>query len=385
VPLASVNEVGGDPRRPTTTPQSFHDHNRERRLRYPQAMLASTTHDTKRTEDVRARLNVLSEVPKEWRAAVQRFSRINKRWRREVDGLQAPSAKDEYLYYQSVIGIWPLTPPTSDERHTLILRLQGYMEKAVHESKQQTSWLNPSRAYDEAVREFVAQTLRDSPQNRFIAEAQALHDRIVDAGQYNALSQLALKLLSPGVPDIYQGQEMFDYSLVDPDNRRPVNYVMAREALAADGERTCYSLRDPRLKLMITRRLLDVRRRLAHLWSHGEYVSLEVLGPLADHVIAFAWRGGESRQIELVAAVPRFVQKLIDVQRLSRSDVPACQSFLQSQTWQGTIIVWPSGEPVAATDVFTSQPIELGEPAVEVASLLNGFPIAVLESKSASP
>src|SRR5262249_23648986 len=157
---------------------------------------------------------------------------------------------------------------TSDERKSLIERLQGYMEKAIHEAKQQTSWLNPSRAYDEAVWEFVSQTLRDSPNNRFIAEVQALHDRIVDAGQYNAVSQLALKLLSPGVPDIYQGQELFDYSLVDPDNRRPVNYDFAREALSAVGQtflsaragadsdrQEClshFSLRDPRLKLLIT-------------------------------------------------------------------------------------------------------------------------------------
>ena len=137
-----------------------------------------------------------------------RFSRMNKRWRRDIDGESAPTPKDEYLYYQSLLGIWPLQPPTSGERAELVRRLQAYMEKATHEAKQRTSWINPNPAYEEAVRDFVRQTLRESPQNRFVAEVRAFHERIADAGQYNALAQLVLKLLSPGVPDIYQGQEL---------------------------------------------------------------------------------------------------------------------------------------------------------------------------------
>src|SRR5947207_4811303 len=165
VPLGSVNEVGGDPRWPTTPPKQFHDHNLERLARYRQAMLATTTHDTKRTEDVRARLNVLSEIPRDWRNAVQRFSRLNKRWQRDVDGESAPTSKDEYLFYQSLLGVWPLQPPAPGERAELVRRLQAYMEKATHEAKQRTSWINPNPAYEEAVRDFVRQTLRDSPQN----------------------------------------------------------------------------------------------------------------------------------------------------------------------------------------------------------------------------
>src|SRR5205823_455609 len=235
----SVNEVGGDPRRPTTSSKQFHDHNLERVIRYRHAMLATTTHDTKRTEDVRARLNVLSEIPREWRTAVQRFSRLNKRCRRDVEGESAPSASDEYLYYQSLLGIWPLQPPNANKRGELVRRLQGYMEKATHEAKQRTSWINPNRAYEEAMRDFVQQTLRDSPQNRFVAEVQTFRERITDAGQYNALAQLVLKLLSPGVPDIYQGQELWDYSLVDPDNRRPVDFEARRTALADVGSEPC--------------------------------------------------------------------------------------------------------------------------------------------------
>lgn len=382
IPLASVNEVGGDPRRPTTSPAQFHDQNRDRSNRYRQAMLATTTHDTKRTEDVRARLNVLSEIPRDWRAAVQRFSRQNKRWRREVDGEAAPSLKDEYLFYQSALGIWPRHEPTAEERDALIQRLQGYMEKATHEAKQRTSWINPSPAYDEAVREFVAQTLRESPKNQFTAELHAFGERIADAGQYNALAQVVLKLLSPGVPDIYQGQEFWDYSLVDPDNRRPVDFAARRAALAEIKESAAsiqsLSLHDPQLKLLVTHRLLALRRRLAHLWTHGEYLPLEVSGPLSDHLLAFAWRGTESQRIELIVAVPRFVQKLIDADRLSATTpTPA---LLPPTVWSGTTITWPNGQPLSAKNLLTGDSLTLNHTPLDAATLFNHFPLAILET-----
>jgi len=378
VPLGSVNEVGGDPRRPTTTTRQFHEQNQHRTGRYRQAMLATTTHDTKRTEDVRARLNVLSEIPRDWRNAVQRFSRLNRRWRRDVDGEPAPTSKDEYLFYQSALGIWPTQPPTPDERNVLIQRLQGYMEKATHEAKQRTSWINPNAAYDEAVRDFVSHTLRDAPQNRFVAELQAFHDRIVDAGQYNALSQLVLKLLSPGVPDIYQGQELWDYSLVDPDNRRPVNFNFRREALA-QLDQQALSIRDPRLKLLVTQRLLHLRRRLAHLWASGDYVPLEASGPLAENVIAFGWRGAESQRLELVAVVPRFVQKLIDAQRARGPEAHAGPWPLPSEVWEGTTIAWPMVGRMTATSALNGDQQSLEEALIPVGPLWAHFPVAVLE------
>jgi len=234
------------------------------------------------------------------------------------------------------------------------------------------------------------------PQNRFIEEVQAFHERIVDAGQYNALAQLALKLLAPGVPDIYQGQELWDYSLVDPDNRRPVNYSVAREALAqvardflsagaSNGRQEVsrhVSLRDPRLKLMVTHRLLNVRRRLAHLWSQGDYIALDVSGPLAEHVLALAWRGAESQRIELVAVVPRFVQKLIDAERQRGADIPASHLALPTRVWEGTVVAWPANECGVGTHIFTGQTLSITEPHVEVAASLSDFPIAVLEMTS---
>jgi (1->4)-alpha-D-glucan 1-alpha-D-glucosylmutase len=386
VPLGSVNEVGGDPRRPTTLSKQFHDHNLERVARYRQAMLATTTHDTKRTEDVRARLNVLSEIPREWRNAVQRFSRLNKRWRREVDGEAAPTPKDEYLYYQSLLGIWPLQAPNSAQREELIRRLQAYMEKATHEAKQRTSWINPNPPYEEAVRDFVRQTLRDSPQNRFVAEMQAFHERILDAGQYNGLAQLVLKLLSPGVPDIYQGQELWDFSLVDPDNRRPVDFEVRRKALAEIGAESFQAssfasppLRDPLLKLLVSQRLLQLRRRSAHLWGAGDYVPLETAGLLAEHAVAFGWRNAETHQLELVAAVPRFVQKLIEAERASGARTASSLCVLPASAWEGTFVVLPAGTNVPVRNVFTGQCTTLAEPALPMGVLLGEFPVGVLE------
>jgi (1->4)-alpha-D-glucan 1-alpha-D-glucosylmutase len=384
VPLGSVNEVGGDPRRPTTTPVQFHDQNRERSHHYRQAMLATTTHDTKRTEDVRARLNVLSEIPRDWRAAVQRFSRLNKRLRREVDGEPAPSLKDEYLFYQSALGIWPLSEPTAEERAKLIERLQGYMEKATHEAKQRTSWINPSPAYDEAVRDFVAQTLSDSPKNQFVDELQAFCERVADAGLLNSLGQVVLKLLSPGVPDIYQGQEFLDFSLVDPDNRRPVDYASRRAALgevrgAAPDSGLGFGLRDSRLKFLVTQRLLQLRQRLSHLWSQGDYLALEVSGPLAEHLLAFGWRGAESHQLEVIAVVPRFVQKLIDAERSSPLGMPAGRFPLPSSVWTGTTVAWPNGAAPAFKQVFTGERIQVENGAIDANALFSHFPVAVLE------
>jgi (1->4)-alpha-D-glucan 1-alpha-D-glucosylmutase len=311
---------------------------------------------------------------------------MNKRWRRDVDGEPAPTQRDEYLYYQSLLGVWPLQPPNSAQREELIRRLQAYMEKATHEAKQRTSWINPNPAYEEAVRDFVRQTLRDSPQNRFFTEMQAFHERITDAGQYNALAQLVVKLLSPGVPDIYQGQELWDYSLVDPDNRRPVDFEGRRQLLSEVvseswqiSKLASQPLRDPRLKLLVTQRLLQLRSRSAHLWSTGDYVPLETAGLLADHVLAFGWRSAESHQLELVAAVPRFVQKLIDAERATGAANASSLCALPASIWEGTFILLSPGTNLPVKNAFTGQCTTLIEPALPAGVLLGEFPVGVLE------
>jgi (1->4)-alpha-D-glucan 1-alpha-D-glucosylmutase len=284
------------------------------------------------------------------------------------------------------VGVWPLTPPNAAMHQSLTERLQAYMEKATHEAKQRTSWINPNKAYDDAVREFVSETLRESPQNRFLQEVQAFCRRIGEAGQLNALSQLALKLLSPGVADVYQGQELWDYSLVDPDNRRPVDFTERRQALAeldawnqlpADERRERVSqlgqsLANPRLKLLVTRTLLALRQQRSQTWS--EYVPLEVSGPMAEHLVAFGWRNAETHRIELLAAVPRFLHKL--TQQAEAVDRGWC---LAEHVWSGTTVQIPAEAGGVLQSVFTASRCGTDGEALAVGPLLQEFPLVVLE------
>ncbi len=220
LPLTSLNEVGGEPAAGALSVEEFHGENLARLGQRPWSLTCTTTHDTKRSEDVRARINVLTEIPQLWRNAVNRWARFNRRYHRDVDGKSAPSRNDEYLFYQSLLGVWPLEPPTPQEHEQLAQRLQSYMEKATHEAKLHTSWITPDPDYDQAVRQFVAAVLETGPRNRFLEDFTAFHEQVVDWGLYTALAQVVLKLASPGVPDVYQGQELWDFSLVDPDNCR---------------------------------------------------------------------------------------------------------------------------------------------------------------------
>ena len=245
---------------------------------------------------------MLSEIPHLWRKAVNRWARLNRRHHREVAGQPAPSRNDEYLFYQSLVGVWPLGPVNGEDLRELAARLAAYMEKATHEAKVHTSWINPDAEYDAAIREFVSAVLDDHAKNRFLAEFRHFHEQVVNWGLYGALSQILLKLTSPGVPDIYQGQELWDFSLVDPDNRRPVDFALRRKMLARlrkDAGRNDRSLlalarqlaqdpRDPRLKLLVTWRVLQYRRQHADLFRLGDYIPLDVIGPQAKHVCAFA-------------------------------------------------------------------------------------------------
>ncbi|MBS0201551.1 MAG: malto-oligosyltrehalose synthase [Planctomycetes bacterium] len=387
VPLVSVNEVGNAPERATTSIAEFHDSNRIRNRNSPRAMLATSTHDTKRSEDVRARLHVLSEIPREWRSAVSRFARLNKSLLREVDGEPAPSRNDEYLYYQTVLGIWPLEKPSSTEHKQLVDRLIRYMEKATREAKQRTSWNNPNEDYDAAVREFVTQTLRESSRNKFLKGLSALHARIVPAGQCNALGQVALKLLSPGVPDIYQGQELWDFSLVDPDNRRPVDFSLRQrylaeirhwdELTAEDRSSRAISLgrslTDPRLKLLVTYRLLTLRRLNSDLFFDGEYVPLETKGPKQQHIVAFGWRPTADSALEVVAVIPRQVVTLIS----DRS--AADQSLWEMDAWKETEVVLSPNTSGPYRCVFTERTHAPQLDGLPVSTLLDAFPLSVLQ------
>jgi (1->4)-alpha-D-glucan 1-alpha-D-glucosylmutase len=390
-PLASVNEVGSHPDVAPVSIESFHQENVHRLRNFPTTMLATSTHDTKRSEDVRARIDILAEVPHLWRKACNHWLRLNRRWHREIDGLAAPSRNDEYLFYQTLVGFWPTHKPEADQHAELVARLQAYMEKATHEAKTRTSWVNPNVGYDEAVREFVAKVLERRKDNRFLAAFEQFLESVLDWGLYTAVSQVALKILSPGVPDIYQSQELWDFSLVDPDNRRLVDYdlrsqllselqTMARQGPQKQRElaaQLAAAPRDPRLKLYVTWRLLELRRTQAELFSQGQYVPLSVTGPAEKHLCAFTWQyerdnGGMQH---VVVVVPRLLAQLANTQGTS------CPAPLwQADTWGDTQVQFAITAGHQLRNLFSGTVLD-ERSALSVASLLAEFPIAVLTSE----
>jgi (1->4)-alpha-D-glucan 1-alpha-D-glucosylmutase len=390
-PLTSLNEVGGEPARGVVSVEEFQRENADRRQKRPRSLLATTTHDTKRSEDVRARINVLSEIPQLWRTAVNRWSRLNRWQRRETEGQPAPSRNDEYLFYQALIGVWPLEPPDDATLPPLVERLQGYMEKASHEAKVHTSWINPSPEYDAAVREFVAGVLGNHAKNRFLSEFQEFHGRVVNWGLYTALSQAFLKLTSPGVPDIYQGQELWDFSLVDPDNRRPVDFdgrrkILAQlktdlrpneESLAPVARQLAENPRDSRIKLLTTWRALQFRRQHAELLDQGQYIPLVAGGTKAAHVCAFAWHlpavGGRAAQ-SAVAVAPRLLASLTPLPAgADRSPPP-----LGEGVWLDTYLDVPQLPAAPLKDLFTGRVIMPQNSRLPLAAVLADFPVALL-------
>ncbi len=390
-PLVSLNEVGGDPVRGTTTPEEFHSQNLARHADWPCSLITTTTHDTKRSEDARARIHILSEIPRMWRAAVNRWARINRRHHHEVDGQPAPSRNDEYLFYQTLVGVWPLHAPDREGYRQLVDRLQAYMEKATYEAKLLTSWINPHAEYDQAIRQFVASVLDDHPKNRFLGEFRAFQKRVLHWGLYTALSQTLLKLTSPGVPDIYQGQELWDFSLVDPDNRRPVDFARRQEMLSslqtelAAGDEALLGLArrlagnpcDDRLKLFVTWRALQWRRQHASLVRRGRYVPLAVEGEHAAHVCAFAWvsatAADQPDDFAMVVA-PRLLARLTPLSEATdRAPAP-----LGPAVWGNTRIPVGGLPARRLKNVLTGQSHSLEDPCLVVSDLLSDFPLGLL-------
>ncbi len=385
--LISLNEVGGDPARFGEPVAAFHEQNAERLARWPETLLATSTHDTKRSEDVRARIHVLSEIPREWRVQVGRWSRLNKRKKVVVNGRPAPDRNEEYLLYQTLVGSWPLGAPDPAELADYRARIRAYMVKAIKETKVNTSWVNPDQEYDEAVQAFVAAILEETPGNRFLTELRAFQARIVRYGLLNSLGQTVLKIASPGIPDFYQGTERWDFSLVDPDNRRPVDYGARRALLdglmkriAASGEdliplarELAEKLEDGRVKLYVIHRGLTARKDVTELFVTGAYLPMEVEGERAGHVVAFARQAGDR---VAVAAVPRLVTCLVK----RPNALP-----LGEEAWGGTWLPLPSG--IAARrfrNCFTGERLEAvereGQPGLPLAEMLRHFPVALLLS-----
>ena len=334
--FAALNEVGGDPGRFGIGLDEFHEWNEGRAQRWPNAMLATSTHDTKRSEDTRARMALLSEIPDRWRETVAGWFERNSRHR--VDGM--PDGDMEYLLYQTLVGAWPLSPERATE----------YMLKASREAKVHTSWIDPNDAYDDALKIFVENVLSD---DGFTDELDAFVAPLVDPGYVNALAQTLLKLTCPGVPDVYQGQEIWDFSLVDPDNRRPVDYAQRRSLLdraVTIGAAEAWADRATGIpKLMVVNRCLTLRRNRPGIFA-GAYRRLDARGPAADHTVAF------SRSDAAITVVPRLALAL---------------------DWGDTSIDLPGG---TWRDVFTGT--ERSGSAL-VSEMLGGFPVALLTKESA--
>jgi len=290
--LLALNEVGGDPAAGALTVETFHNMMRTRAKEWPHGMTATATHDTKRGEDARARLLALAELPGEWASAVGRWKILNAPHLVVEGSLRSPSAAFEYMLYQALVGAWPL----ADRDDAFLDRMQAYALKAAREGKQETSWLNPHAAYEAGLRTFLARILDPTLSAEFLGSLQSFTQRTSLLGALNSLSQITLKATMPGVPDFYQGTEFWDFSLVDPDNRRPVDFAARAAALAGletpDWTSLAQNWTDGRVKLAWTRHLLKLRAELAGVFADGDYQPLEVIGPHRDHVIAFARRHG---------------------------------------------------------------------------------------------
>jgi (1->4)-alpha-D-glucan 1-alpha-D-glucosylmutase len=354
--LIALNEVGGEPERFGLSLKAFHAAQEDRARRWPHTMLGSSTHDTKRSEDVRARLGVLSELAPAWRMALRRWSLVNRSHHTELEGEAAPTRGDEYHFYQALVGIWPGRSPEE-----LAARLKAYMLKAAREAKLRTSWINPDAAYEAALERFVDGALQSG---LFRQELEATVGRLAHLGMLVGLSQALLKVASPGVPDYYQGTELWDFSLVDPDNRRPVDYELRRRMLEEkpwSPEELMANLADGRAKLHVIRKGLELRKRFPGLFHGARYQPLHADGEREDNLCAFALSAGADA---IIAAAPRLFARLM---------APDDVAPVGERVWGGSRIRIPEG---AWLDVLTGERHAGGE--LRLAALLATFPVALL-------
>lgn len=368
--LICLNEVGGDPSRFAVTSSGLHQANLERARSWPHSMLATSTHDTKRSEDVRARIAVLSELPDLWKRHLSRWSQLNRGKRRQVDDLPAPDREDEYLLYQTLAGLWSAELDTE----TTIQRLQAYMTKAGREAKRSTSWINPNPDYEAAVSEFIVQLLSNPDRNAFLRDFSSLAATVTFFGRINSLVTTALKITAPGVPDFYQGTELPALTLVDPDNRAPVDFDAAARRLDSLAEVTeVRPLLDDadgvRAKLFVTSKLLQLRAAHEQLFARGSYQPLQVEGEHKEHVFAFA-RVHEGRGI--VVVLPRWTA------RLMRGEM----TLPLGHIWGDTKVIIGSAVGGALQETLAVRPVavtpEGEERSLRIAQVFAEFPLAVL-------
>ena len=386
--LISLNEVGGDPHKFGTTIDEFHTANQRRLENWPHSMLTSSTHDSKRSEDVRARIDVLSEIPALWRMNLRRWRDWNRRKKRAIEGQLLPTRNDEYLLYQTLVGTWPTESLDDAGWQVYSERVQQYMLKSAREAKELTSWANTNSDYENALLDFTKAVLDRRPNNKFLPDFSEFHKRIARIGIFNSLSQCLLKLTSPGVPDIYQGNELWEFSLVDPDNRRPVNYDLRRQLidslpdpLSTDAHipaelptALLENMNSGLAKLLVTQRTLHIRkRRQSLLFQKGRYLPLKVVGSKADHICAFA-REYDGRSI--IVAVPRLCAVLLG----DNFDSPSDPSL-----WEDTALEVPFTDQACFHRAFTGDCVRVerrdGDKYLPAAKVFANFPVALLLNK----
>ncbi|HSB34565.1 MAG TPA: malto-oligosyltrehalose synthase [Nitrospirota bacterium] len=382
--LVSLNEVGGAPDRFGTALEAFHGQNIERIKNWPHALIATSTHDTKRGEDVRARINVLSELPGEWAEKVRKWSRMNRKKKTVIDETEAPDRNEEYLLYQTLVGTWPVEILKGKAFDVFALRIKDYMLKASREAKVNTSWINPDAKYEKALLQFIEELLSPASRNRFLEDFLPFQRMVSHFGMLNSLSQTLLKICSPGIPDFYQGTELWDYSLVDPDNRRTVDFMkrvhMLAELLRRESETTGVNLarelsqnkEDGRIKMYLIRKALAFRKVRRELFEQGEYLPLSADGSRAEHVCAFERRrNGDSA----IVVVLRFPARLTTGEGV----LPFGKGV-----WEDSRLVLPgaaSGRQYR--NIFTGEIVasagENGNGGIQLADVFASFPVALLE------
>lgn len=375
-PLSSLNEVGSDLYSFGTPLDTFHKANLERLEFWPHSLLASSTHDTKRGEDVRARLNVLSEIPQEWAAALKHWSQLNEKHKVTLEDEIVPDPNEEYLLYQTIVGTWPLEVMDASTHKIYISRIQKYMEKAVKEAKIHSSWLNPDQEHDQALSQYIDRILENRSENVFLQELKKFTPSISTWGLLNSLSQTLLKLTSPGIPDIYQGNEIWDFSLVDPDNRRPVDYHKRQSLLQAISETTnieelLTQPQDGRMKLFLIHKILQFRKTQPQLFDEGIYVPLKVQGSLNAHVIAYA-RVHQS-QIAMIITTRFYSTLMKDFHDPKREDL-----------WKDTYLELPvEFSDCRFINLLNQESIAAEKSHIRLDPLLKKFPMALLEGSYA--
>lgn len=380
--LISLNEVGGSPNYFGVTLEEFHEHNLKRQKFWPHALITTSTHDSKRSEDVRARINVLSEMPADWLAHVLKWKELNRRKRAAVNGAFVPDANEEYFLYQTLVGTWPIQGTEDAAFPEFVERIKHYVLKALREAKVNTSWINPKIEYENGFLKFIDAVLSTKGGNEFLNDLGSFERKVAYCGMFNALSQTLIKIMSPGVPDFYQGTETWNFSLVDPDNRRPVDYEQRKKMLRdlrqwekeaplqAIASELLKNWTDGRIKLYVTYKALNFRKEYGEQLKQSRYTPLDVAGERSGHICAFARRSGNT---VMIAAAPRFMSRL-----LADGATPA----VNAAAWQKSLLSIP-GLPVHSfRDIFTGAAITAvdyqGAKALACRDLFSAFPVALL-------